>query len=292
MSLAYTLRESFSGFTRAKLSTFVSIVTIIISLLLLGVFAVVTINATRVIDALREKVEFEVFLVEPLSRQELAEIKRRIEGIEGVAKTVFVSKEDAARLFKEEFGQDISDVLDFNPLPPSYRVSLTDEFKTAQRAQQVYEQLSAFREVDKVIYRKALLEVIDRHTTTVHNLALGLGVLVSISAIFLVSNTIRLAIYAKRRLLRTMSLIGATGAFIRMPFLLEGLMQGMVGGAFATGLMYFLLEYASRLLSIDVSISFSMEPWFYAGLVALGMVLGLIGSIISITRFIRLSHNA
>lgn len=287
MSLRYTLQESLSGFTRTKLATAVSIVTIAISLLLLGVFAILTIHTSRFIEALRSKVELEAFLQEPLSDQDIADLKARVIGVEGVAGVVYISKEDAARIFREEFGEDIHRVLEFNPLPPSFKISLRDGYKTSVRTREVVGRLTALKGVDNVIYRKELLELIDRQTASANNLALGLGVLVSLSAIFLVSNTIRLAIYAKRRLIRTMELVGATAGFIRLPFLLEGILQGLAGGVTAAGVLYLLLEYASRFVAAEFPAYIRMEPGFYALVVATGVGLGLLGSIISIIRFMR-----
>lgn len=287
MSISYTLRESLSGFTRARLSTIVSIITITISLLLLGVFAILTINASQFIEELRNKVELEAFLQEPLNRQEIADLEKRITGIEGVQRVTFISKEEAAKIFHEEFGEDINKVLDFNPLPPSFKITLKDGFKTSAGAQGVNDQLVALKGVDHVLYRKALLNLIDERTTSVNNLTLALGVLVSLSAIFLVSNTIRLAIYAKRRLIRTMELVGATAGFIRLPFLLEGILQGFIGGVVAAAVLYFLLEYAAPFVSRDFSGFLRMDRLFYVMVVVAGTSLGLLGSLISIARFIK-----
>jgi len=292
MSLAYTLKESVSGFTRAKFSSLVSVITICISLLLLGVFAVITINASRLIDALRNKVEMEVFIQDPVTHAGIEELATSILSIEGIESALYVSKEEAAHIFKEEFGEDINSVLDFNPLPPSFKITLRNGYKTALRAQEVYNQLVALKGIESVIYRRALLELIDKRTTTVHNLTLGLGILISLSSVFLVSNTIRLAIYAKRRLLRTMEFVGATRAFIRLPFLLEGVLQGIVGGICAAGILYLLFEHGIRVLSTEFSEFTHMTAVFYAVVIAAGAVLGLVGSIISVVRFIKLSDKA
>lgn len=292
MSLSYTLRESISGFRRTKLATFLSILTIGISLLLLGIFAVATINASRFIEALRDKVEMEAFLQEPLTPEDIVRLQNEINNVEGVDRTTFVSKDDAARVFKEEFGEDITRVLEFNPLPPSFKIHLEEDYRNARQAQAVHDRVAALNGVDNVLYRKTLLEIIDERALTIHNLTLGLGVLISLSAIFLVSNTIRLAIYAKRRLLRTMELVGATAGFIRLPFLLEGIIQGLIGGAIAAVVLYVLLEYAARLLSIGFSEFIHMDPLFYLAVVATGVLLGFVGSVISVLRFIRLAGTS
>jgi len=292
MSFSYAVKEGFSGFKRAKLSTLISIITITISLLLLGIFAVVTIHTSRFIDALRNKVEMEAFLEEPLSRQELASLKKRVTAIDGVEKIVYISKEEAAKIFEEEFGENISSVLDFNPLPASFKIFLREGYKTSSKAQGINKQLLSLKGIESVKYRKELLELIDTRTATVHNLTLGLGLLISLSAIFLVSNTIRLAIYAKRQLLRTMELVGATPAFIRYPFLLEGIMQGFLGGIIATCILFLLLEYATPLLLDQLSEFIHMEALFYLIVIVAGIFLGLVGSLISVARFIGIAARS
>lgn len=292
MSLRYAVRESLSGFRRTKLAAAVSIITIAISLLLLGVFAILTINTSRFIQALRDKVELEAFLQEPVTRQDVANLRSRVLAVEGVDSVVYVSKEDAARIFREEFGEDIHRVLEFNPLPPSFRVFLREGYKTAAGTRDVHDRLRAVRGIDTIVYRKELLELIDRQTASANTLALGLGLLVSLSAVFLVSNTIRLAIYAKRRLIRTMDLVGATAGFIRLPFLLEGSLQGVAGGAVAAVLLYLLLEYAARFVAVEFPAFIRMAPVFYGLVVAAGLVLGFVGSVIAIARFMRMARSA
>lgn len=291
MSLSYTLKESLSGFTRTKLSTTISIITIGISLVLLGVFAVITVNTARFIEMLRARVELEAFLQEPVTRDQINTLARRVRAVRGVDSLVVISKEEAARVFKEEFGEDIKKVLDFNPLPPSFKIYIRKEDRTAEGVDRIYRTLIALKGIDQVIYRKDLLDLIDKRTTTVNNITLGLGVLISISAILFVSNTIRLAIYAKRKLIRTMELVGATWLFIRLPFLIEGILQGIIGGLLAAGLLYVVLEVAARLVAADLAAYIHMPRPFYAVVLLAGLVLGLIGAVISIVRFMRVAER-
>jgi cell division transport system permease protein len=287
MSLAYTLRESLSGFRRAKVSSVISVITISISLILLGLFFIITLQTSKLIDSLRNKVEMEAFVAEPVSKKEIAELRSRIENMEGVEGVQYVSKDDAARIFKEEFGEDITAVLDFNPLPPSFRVSLKPAYLTTERAAGIYAQLTSLPGIESVKYWKELLELLDRRTANVYNLTLGLGIVIGLSAVFLVSNTIRLAIHGKRRLIHTMELVGATSSFIRLPFLLEGIIQGFFGGCIAALMFYFFIRFSSRLLSVEIADFFHMDPVFYLFLLGTGVVLGLVGSVISVIRFIR-----
>jgi cell division transport system permease protein len=287
MSLSYTIRESLSGFTRTKLSSILSIITIAVSLILLGMFAIVTIHAQRFVEEIRGRVEIEAFLLEPIRQMEIDSLAALITTFEGVDGVVLITKEEAASIFKEETGEDIMDVLDFNPLPPSLRITLKEGYKTAVKARDIAVRLEALNGIESVAYRKALLETLDQRAAAVHNITLGLGLLVGLSAIVLVSNTIRLAIYAKRQIIRTMELVGATGGFIRLPFILEGVLQGLIGGILAAATLYLAVRYGVRWLSGELSSYIRIDPLFYLLVIAVGALLGLMGSLISVLRFIR-----
>ncbi len=287
MSLSYTLRESFSGFRRTKISSTISILTVCIALLLLGLFAVITIHVDRFMVQLRSQVEVEAFLSEPISIITVDSLGQVIASFPEVDSVVYVSKADAAEIFKEETGDDVFNVLNFNPFPPSLKIHMKDGFKTPQYIQGVESRLQSMSEIDSVIYRKAMLETIDQRATTVHNVGLGLSALVGLSALILVSNTIRLAIYAKRELIRTMELVGATRTFIRLPFLLEGVWQGLLGGGLAAGILYLILTRGVGFFSSELAEFIGMDMVFYAGVVAAGVALGFVGSVISAFRFIR-----
>ncbi len=287
MSLSYTLRESFSGFTRTKLSSILSVITIAIALMFLGLFTVITIHANRFLDELRNRVEVEAFLEEPIALIDVDSLAHVIANLEGVERVEYVTKEQAAETFKKEFGEDILDVLDYNPLPPSFKVFLKDGYKTPARAEALEHRLRACSGIEDVVYRKGMLIIIDQRARVLHNVTLGLGILVGLSAIILVSNTIRLAIYAKRQLIRTMELVGATGLFIRVPFLLEGILQGLLGGVIAAGFLYVLLVHGLRYLSSELAAYIDMSPAFFLLVVGAGLLLGLVGALIAVIRFIR-----
>jgi len=287
MSFSYTMRESFSGFRRAMLSSLLSVVTIGISLILVGIFAAVTINAGRLIDTLRSRLDMEAFLTEPVTDDDVAGLQARIAGVDGVEKAVFISKDEAMKIFKQDTGDDITKVLDFNPLPPSFKITLREPFRTSAKTLAIYDRIAAIPGVDTVTYRRVLLELIDKRAASVNKVMLGLGIAVSLTAMFLVANTIRLAITGKRRLIRTMELVGATRGFIRRPFIIEGIIQGLIGGLGAAGLMLLLFEYATRFLSEEFAPYLHMPVLFYAAVVGTGMVLGWAGSMISVVRFVR-----
>jgi cell division transport system permease protein len=285
VSFSFVIKEGLSGFRRAKLSTAVSVLTISISLILLGMFAIVTRNAASLVESIRNKVEIEAFLAEPLKSSDVDSLRARVLGLPGVEKVTFISKEEAAKIFKEEFGEDIHKILDFNPLPPSFKVTLKEGFRTAEKAEETQKQIRQLKGVDEVVYRKAILQFIDKRVRTFSLVALGLGILITLSAIVLVSNTIRLAIYSNQQIIQSTKLDGATSGFTRLPFILEGISQGFVGGVIASVVIYLLVEVVFPRFAPELTELLSADYLLYSAPIIVGAVLGFIGSLFSIRRF-------
>lgn len=286
MAFLYTVKEGLSGFRRARLASVITIFTMTISLLLLGLFAVIYTNTNAIIQSFRDKVEFEVFLAVEADDAQAGRVHDALLAVPGVESAAFISKEDAAAIFKREFGEDIRTVLQFNPLPASFKVRLEPEYRNSDSARIAASRLGALEGVDDVVYRKALLEILDRRVKMFVSASAAIGVTLLIATLFLVSNTIRLTIYAKRKMITTMKLVGATRGFIRTPFLIEGMLHGVTGGALAAGLIAGFVLAARTFVSADLSEFLAVEGWFYGVLVAAGVVLGLLGSLWSVKRFI------
>jgi cell division transport system permease protein len=284
MNISFIIKEGFGGFRRAKLSTAVSVLTISISLILLGMFAIVTRNAANLVESIRNKVEIEAFLQESLKSSDIDSLRTKILGLAGVDSVTFISKEEAARIFKEEFGEDIHKVLEFNPLPQSFKVALKEGFRNAESADQVQKQIRQLKGIDDVVYRKAILEFIDKRVRTVSLIALGLGILITLSAIVLVSNTIRLTIYSKQQIIETMKLVGATPGFIRLPFILEGISQGFLGGLIASAVIYLLVEVVFPRFAPELTELLSADYLLYSAPIIVGAVLGFVGSLFSLRK--------
>ncbi len=286
MTIFYSFREGFSGFKRARLSSVITIFTMTISLLLLGLFAIIYRNTNSIIQSFRDKVEMEVFIASEADSASTEKIRSAVTDVPGVLSASYISKEDAAKIFKKEFGEDINSVLDFNPLPASFKLRLENDYKNSDSAKTVYTALSQIEGVDDVVYRKTLLEILDRRVKIFIGASAAIGLTLLIAAIFLVSNTIRLTIYAKRKMITTMKLVGATRGFIRMPFLIEGMLHGLIGGGLSAGLIWTIIYLAKTFVSAELSEFFTVEYYFYATMVCSGIILGLLGSGWSVKRFI------
>ncbi len=287
MSARYIIEESLAGFRRNRMSMSITIFTVGIALLLLGVFALITQNFSQLVDSIKDRVELEVFLKDSDQGTAHSRIGAQIRKIQGVAEVSYISKEQAVSIFEKEIGEQFWDILDYNPLPASYRVKVMPNSHTPEIISALAGTIRAIPGVESVVYRKQFLTLIDRRARVFQTATLFIGLVLGLSAMILVANTIRLTIYAKRDMITTMKLVGATPMFIRLPFLLEGGLQGMIGGVLASLLIGTLFSFFLQPISEDLLIHIEVTPLFYGALVLTGLFLGFIGSALSIGRFLR-----
>jgi cell division transport system permease protein len=165
-------------------------------------------------------------------------------------------------------------------------VSLKPAYRTSSRVESIARRIRKLEGVDDVKYRKLFLRILDRRYKIILRIMLAAGVVLSFLSILLVINTIRLTIYAKRKIIKTMQLVGATRGFIIFPFVIQGFIQGLIAGLISGGLSYILIEVLSRRIPDNILSQIDMPDWFYGAVVGFSSLLGLIGSWISARKFI------
>jgi len=285
--LPYFVREGFANLRRAKFSAFASTSAIAVALVLVGVFGIVGYKASVVSDMLREQASrMEVFIEQDATEQVQEALHARIQTIPGVARTEFVSQEEAAEIFRREFGEGASAFENPTFLPASIKIEMAPSHAHPDSMSQMASVIEQWRGTDDVVLNRDLLVRVAQNRRLVNTIGLALGGIVVVAAIFLVANTIRLTIYARRLLIRTMKLVGATDRFVRRPFLVEGIVHGFLGGTVAGALVWAL--YRGVLLQIDQApLSLHAELILVGGLVGGGVLLGWVGSYFAARRFIQ-----
>lgn len=287
MLIPYTVREGFANIRRAKFATFASTSAIAVALTLIGVFSIVALKTQDISAMLREQAgEMEVFIEQDATERQQRALHARIQTLPGVARTDFISHKEAAAIFQREFGDEAAlyDAPTF--LPASVKVWVTPPYANPDSMSQLASTFKGWSHADDIVFNRDLLARISHNRRLVNVVGLTLATIVIIASIFLVGNTIRLTIYARRLLIRTMKLVGATDRFIRRPFLVEGVLQGFVGGIAAAFVVW--SGYRLFLRHMDQSPGpLYMEAGMAGGLVVAGMVLGWIGSYVAARRFIR-----
>jgi cell division transport system permease protein len=259
-----------------------------LAVLLIGVLARIGFNAYEVSQLLREQVEVEVFL-DNIDSQSTNELRRSIESTHFVEELTYISKDSASKVFQQEFGMGGEALADLNFLPASFRLRMSDEASVAQ-VDSVAQSFGNLNGVDEVRFNLALLQLLETRTDQLAMGGAALGAFILLIAMILVFNTIRLTIYAKRDLIRAMKLVGATNGFIRRPFLVEGIVQGLIAGSAAAGLIYLLFDWfiPQNISQLGV-LSWPFGRWYFliGGVVVLAMIMGWMGSRWAARKFIK-----
>jgi cell division transport system permease protein len=288
MNPSYYFREFMRYMKTAKSAVFSSIVVIALAVLLLGIYVTISINSVRLLKLIRDKVEIDAYLVENLQNADINKVVNDIKTIGGVKSVTYISKTEAAKIFAEDFGQDILEVFDYNPLPASLKINLYDEYKTIDRIEKIKTELQKYREIDDIVYAQKNLEIIERNSQSLVFLNLSLLVIITFSSIFLIGNTIRLMIEAKKEDIEIMKLIGATKETIRTPFIMEGFFQGLIGSLLAVIMLQVFLSYFySTYTNNDFNFTI-IDAKFLILLVIFGTALGALGSAISLRRYLKI----
>lgn len=291
MKLRYLLKESLRGFNSAKLSTAASVITITLSLILIALYYTLSFNSNKLIKSIKDKVEIEVFINDNLNPDEINSLKEKIKTIGGVKQITLISKEEAFRIFEKEYGREMLDLYESNPLPASFKINLYDEYKSLERINKIKTQLSSIQNVNEIVFPEKNLELIEKNTSGILFINLVILIIITLTSVFLVSNTIRLVIASRKKIIETFKLLGARNSYIMTPFIIEGFLQGLAGGIFASAVIYFLLVvYSTRFSQNEIKLDFlGLEYMGY--LTIIGIVLGILGSVFSVKRFLKAHIN-
>ena len=282
-NLPYIIREGLMGLKRARVAAFVTVTTIAITLTLLNLFLILTLNVRKVVRGFQSQIYFEVFLDSTAPADSIEALRKGILAVPGAEKAVYISREKALERFKMEFGEDPIPLLGENPLPASFQVWLTPAYRSPDRAESILAKIQKLPSVDEVSYHGKFFRLIEEYGRTVLWVDFGLMLIVVLATLSLVNNTMRLTLLAQRKSIQIMRLVGATRGFIRRPYLFQGVFQGALGGALSALVSFCLIQ----LLTWKFNLRLQGIPFFFWGPVAVGALLGLIGSLLGIHRHMQ-----
>lgn len=284
--------------TNIRQNIFVSVVTIgtiTLALLIVSLFLLVFVNLENAAENWSERVQVTVYFDRDLTSQEQSALRGRIEALPGAARVSYVSREEALKRFKNRLrGQDtLLEGVRPEVLPTSFEISLKRANRDTQDVENFVVSLKQIPGITEVQYGEEWVRRFNSFLNFMRLLGALLGGFLVLAVVFIVSNTIKLTIYARRDELEVMSLVGATGFFIKAPFLLEGFLQGLGGAVISIVLLFglyegFLHNAGSFLTFNPVSSGLGFLPFEYiAGIILSGAILGFIGSLTSLKRFVN-----
>jgi cell division transport system permease protein len=279
------IRTAVRGLQSSAMTSLAAIATIAVTLVLAGSFALLVGNMRGMLERFGEDLQVTAYLEPGLSLDEARLLAARVATVEGVHRVGLVTPEEAMLRFQKTAGAEaLLEGLDSNPLPASLEISLLTEHRTEQGVGVVEQALEGLAGVAELTKGQEWVEGYTRATALLRFVAIGLGAVLAISAMMIVANTIRLALYSRDDELEILSLVGASRTFIRVPFLLEGTIQGIAGGVLATLLLYIAFELFAPQIQFGLSFFLgSAKPRFFEwgellSLVLGGAALGILGS--------------
>lgn len=302
MRARFFFSEAFNSLARNWVMSVASVVTVLISMIILGLGIIFFLNFNFVVDDVRGKMGIEVFIKNTATEEEIAELNDRIEAMPEVASVEFIDKDRALEILREDLEakgkEDMLEALTGNPLPASFKIKLDDEEQIREVASRFYDDPVVDNtpgKTDGVRFGEETADRILKVTNIIVISAVAFVILLTVASVLLISNTIRLSIFARRREIEIMRLVGATSWFIRWPFMIEGMAAGIVGSAAAAGMIVLLdslvfdniADNVSFLLNPDVTSQGVLLTISVIFIVA-GAVVGAVGSAMALFRFLRI----
>ena len=284
--LLFLLSESFRGLIRAKLPAAISSITIGIALVIFSLAYFSYVNLIGYSYKFKSKYRIEVFFHNELNTVEARDLFNTILILDGIEQGEFIDKEKASELFMSYFHEDINEIIGENPLPMGGRYDIAVDYRNSKQMRKIVRDIRHLEGVDVASFQQGIISRVDSIVENILGLSMAMGIAIFIIAVILVSNTIRLIIHAKQETIETMHLLGATNSFIRFPFVVEGIIQGILGAGFSLLILFLLRSLQTYLLEPLIKLPL-VEP---ANLIAynfiFGLLLALFGSYRGISKYL------
>jgi cell division transport system permease protein len=289
-TMRYFIAEGTKSIVTNRVMSLASITTVTAALFILGIFMLMAVNVGRIVNTVEQRIEIKAFLKDDIATSDQRDIEDRIRDIQGVKEVIYESKEEALENFREQLGEneDLAKGLEMkNPLPASFIIKV----ESPENVKYVSSEISKLEGVEEVKDGREIIDKIIRITRFVRIASIALMIVLGVISIFLISNTIKLTVYARKREIGIMKYIGATDWFIRWPFIIEGVLLGFIGALIAIVTLNYGYSYTANVISESIMI-FSLVPtdealrsisWQFS---LVGVTIGGLGSLLSLRKFL------
>ena len=267
-----------------------SLMSIALVLFLLGLFALLMMHAQKLSNHLKENIGFEIVMNSNVKEDNILKLQQELEAMPSVKSTEYIPKEEAIRRLSEDLGEDFLQWLgnEENPLLPSIDVRFNADWANNDSLTVIQAQLLKNKDVKEIYYQKSLVDLINQNVNRIGIALMVASLILLIIAITLIRNTIRLSIYSKRFLVRSMQLVGATPAYIRRPFIRSGILQGFLGALLADAFLALLLYgLTKRLPELTFVQDYTIIIGIFVGIIILGILLGGLSTRLALRKYLH-----
>ena len=277
---------------RLKSSYVTTIVSITLVLLMLGVLGLIILHAKKLSDHVKENIGFSIIMKEGIKEAEIIQLQKTLDATDYVKTTEYITKKKTAEELTNDLGEEFISFLGYNPLLPSIDLRFKAQYANLDSLQIIENKLLKNKNVKEVLYQKSLVNLINKNLRKISLILLGFSILLLVIAIALINNTIRLSVYSKRFLIRSMQLVGATQRFIRRPFLFIGVMQGIYSAfisiAFLAGIIYFSQKELPELINLqDINIFLIL----FGTVILLGIIISSFSTFFAVKKYLKMNTD-
>ena len=277
---------------KLRSSSITTVVSIALVLFILGLLALLVMDAQKITSEVKENITVQVILNGNAKEADVARLQKMLDASVYVKSTNFITKDSAAKQLQKDLGEDFVSFLGYNPLLSSINIHLKAPYANMDSLKWIEKKLTAFSQVKEVIYQKAMVNMMNENLKKVSLIMVGFGGLLMLVALALINNTIRLRIYSKRFLIKTMQLVGATQSFIRRPFIWNGVLHGIYAGVIALIMIVALVHWAEVEMPDLRELSDARSYLILTGLVlTLGIAISWISTFFALRRYLRLNAD-
>ncbi len=277
---------------RLRTSYITSVISISLVLFMLGLLGLILLHAKKISDHVKENIGLTVFMNDNAKEPDIFQFQKNVNQLEYVKSTEYISKETAAIELKQDLGEDFLNFLGYNPLHPSIEVYLKADYANNDSIPFIEKKLLQNKDVKEVVYLKSLIKQVNENVKKISLVLLIFSFILLLIAIALINNTIRLSVFAKRFLIRSMLLVGATETFIRRPFIIKGIIQGIYGAIFSiillSGLIYLAKQKIPEIINLN---DYNLYLYVFAIVTLLGIIISWISNYFAVRKYLRMKTD-
>lgn len=277
---------------RLKGSYFTTIVSISLVLFMLGLLGLIILHSKKLSDYVKENIGFSIIMKEKVKEAGIIQLQKILDATPYVKSTHYITKEEAGKEFAEELGEDFTSFLGYNPLLPTIEVRFRAEYANNDSLTIIKDKILANNNVKEVWYQESLVDLVNKNVRKIGIIILGFTGLLLIIAIALINNTIRLSVYSKRFIIRSMQLVGATRRFISKPFIMKGIFQGVISALIAIALLVGVIYISQREMPELVNIQeLDLFLSLFGIVILLGVFITWLSNYFAVRKYIKIKSD-
>lgn len=267
-------------------------ISIALVLFMLGVMGTLGLTAKQLSDYVKENIGFSVVLNDNSKEVDVKRLQKYLDATDYVKSTEYISKEDAAKVLTEDLGEDFITFLGYNPLLSSIEVKLNAVYANSDSLTVIEKEFLTYPQIKEVIYQKDLIHLVNENIRRISIFILGFSALLLFISIALINNTIRLTVYSKRFLIRTMQLVGAKRGFIRRPIIFRNMINGIMAAILAMSLLMGLLVYLQKQINSIISLEdFDIILMVFGGMLLIGILITHLSAFFAVNKYLRMRSD-